>query len=95
MINFKKNSTIIEIDDPILGERLATHISADTDLLKDVSFQVLMELEKSNLVDIQEGWLGTEPDVIACYIMVPIYPQRLSFLKDNQTLVEEDSDYQY
>lgn len=95
MIKFAKNTTIIEIDDPILGERLATHISADTDLLKDVSFQVLMELEKSNLMDIEEGWLGTEPDVIHCYMMIPIYPQRFSFLKDDQTLVEEDSDYQY
>ena len=95
MIKLEKNTTIIEIDDPILGERLATHITADTDLLKDVSFQVLMELEKSNLVDIQEGWLGTEPDVIACYIMVPIYPQRLRFSNDDQTLVEEDSDYPY
>lgn len=95
MIKFDKNTTIIEIDDPELGERLATHITADKDLLKDVSFQVLMELEKSNLVDIQEGWLGTEPDVIHCYMMIPIYPQRVTFLTDDQTLVEEDSDYPY
>ena len=76
MVKFNLNQIDITVFSTYITERLRDLIIQDKDFQREIEDQVFNYMVNNNLYDLEDGWLGEEPDRIVVNFPLPVYPTR-------------------
>ncbi len=90
MENLAPSEPVIEIEEFEFGKQVLNFILQDKQLARAMRKGTADELNKSGFCD-DVGWIGHPPEIIRCYVMMPIPVQMLRFDRDFSEEMQEAS----
>lgn len=90
MENLAQSEPVIEIEDYELGKKVFNFIAQDKHLARGIGGAASAELNKSGFID-DVGWIGHPPELIRCYVLIPIPAQMIRFDRECSEEVQEAS----